>query len=147
MLTRSEKFRLKQEFPEGIPPWMFERGYDANKIRTLMIGRRKVYPSSGDEHDFTGKLEDWENRVFLHASKFTVVIGRSPFGRMRVEYETFPEALKDAGKTAAFVKEQHWIGCEPMIYAVTESGRHVMLAPIRWNHYLELWNKKVETGK
>ena len=137
MITKQDKFRLKQEFPEGIPAWMWERGYDADKVRKLMKGRRRVFPSTidGTEHDFSGDLENWEDRVFEHASHFTVVQGRSPFTRVRTEYKTFPEARVIAEMS----------GITAMVYAVTESGRHVMLIRRRWPHYEQLWKQKTET--
>lgn len=149
MLTRSEKFKLKQEFPEGIPPWMFDRGYDVNKIRQLMQGRRVVFTPPGKddpippEHHFMVDADKWSDAVFGNADHFTVVVGRSPFNRTRQEFKSYPEAMERAHNYE--ITDPN--GGRPMIYAVAASGRSTMLVPQKWNWYLDLWNKKVETGK
>jgi hypothetical protein len=135
MLTKSELKALRQEFPEGIPAWMLGRGYTADKIRELMKARQKSAssPIDGTEHDFSGSLEDWEDRVFDAAAYFTVVKGRSPFTRERFTCGTFPQALEVCTK----LQIDQTGG--PMIYAVTASGRHVMLVPEKWSYYLTRW--------
>lgn len=37
---------LNQEFPEGVPAWMTERGYSVDDIRKLMNLRRKAFPKT-----------------------------------------------------------------------------------------------------
>jgi hypothetical protein len=43
-MTALELDRLRQEFPEGIPPWMLEREYTAEQVRELMRLRREAFP-------------------------------------------------------------------------------------------------------
>lgn len=143
MISRKEKFRLRQDYPEGIPGWMIQKGYSEKQIRTLMQGRRVIYSPPAPnpdaippEHNFLVEPEKWDDALFGNAIHFNVVIGRTPFDRQKYEYKTYPEALESA-KT----HNTNLAGNLPraMIYAVTATGRHTMLVPQRWEHYSKLW--------
>ena len=45
-LKTEDQTALKTEYPEGIPPWMFERDYTADQIRDLMNLRRQAFPKT-----------------------------------------------------------------------------------------------------
>jgi len=85
----------------------------------------------GTEHNFLGTVEDWEMRVFQNAAFFSVVVGRNPASRVRVERKTFPEALEQAKASD-----------KAMIYAITDSGRSVMLTRKRWPVYQADWDAR-----
>ena len=148
-LTKKELFRLRSDFPEGVPGWMLQGAYSEKQIRTLMRGRAVIYtpPTPNPdaippEHRFTVEPEVWDDAVFTNASHYTVVIGRSPFDRTVTEFKTFEGALACAKVHNLAVAK---MGNLPraMIYAVTESGRHTMLVPKRWEHYEKLAQEKV----
>lgn len=86
----------------------------------------------GGENDFADmNIENWEDRVFTNAAHFTVV-KKVGVGKMdRKEFPNFVEAINDA-----FTDER------AMVYAVTESGRAVMLVRKKWRHYYDLLNTK-----
>lgn len=148
MITRKERFRLLQDYPEGIPPWMIRGGYSEKQIRVLMQGRRKLFdpPSPNPEsippeHRFMVEPEQWDDAVFTRAIKYTAVVGRTPSNRSVYEYATFPEALTFAETYNASVERSGNLP-RAMLYAVTETGRHTMLVPKRWEHYSKLWEKR-----
>lgn len=151
MLTKKEQFRLRQDFPEGIPGWMIQGNYTEKQVRVLMTGRRKIYDppvpnpdAIPPEHRFAVEPEVWDDAVFTSASHFTVVIGRNPFDRTVHKYKSFTEAVVFAKTYLRHIEKMGNLG-RPMIYAVTASGRHTMLVPKRWDHYLQLDEKKAET--
>jgi hypothetical protein len=82
--------------------------------------------------NFTGTLEDWDDRVFLHATSFRVW-RFTPEGKDSADFPDFVPAIRAA------IDEMHK-GCAVLVYAVAESGRHQALVPTRWEHYAKLYN-------
>jgi hypothetical protein len=79
------------------------------------------------EHDFTGTQEDWEDRVFIAATRaghFNVVAARDK------TTQTYP-CFSDAALAA-------WNNLNLLVYAVAPSGRFVCCIRKRWKHYLDL---------
>ena len=149
MLSKKERFRLRQDFPEGVPGWMLQGNYSEKQVRVLMTGRRKIYQppvpnpdAIPPEHRFAVEPEVWDDAVFKAACHYTVAIGRSPFDRVVHKFDTFEQALVFAKTHNANIEQAGNIP-RAMIYAVTESGRHTMLVPKRWEHYQKLAQEKI----
>lgn len=84
--------------------------------------------------NFTGTLEEWDDRVFLHAVKFRVH-RFSTGGNASTEVDDFAQAMRLAIDTLR-------AGMRVIVYAVTESGRHQALDKKRWEHYAKLYNNQ-----
>lgn len=85
------------------------------------------------DDNFTGLLEQWDDRVFTHADHFRL---HKFFGNGQHERFTtkdFAQAMV-AAADALKVPNQRVI-----VYAVTATGRYQALVPSRWNHYAKLW--------
>jgi hypothetical protein len=82
-----------------------------------------------NEHNFTGKLEDWDERVFRAATKrggtFTTY---RRIGHEKKVFRTFPEALQDIRNVD-----------QSLIYAVAPTGRFINLPRSLWNKYARIW--------
>lgn len=84
-------------------------------------------PIKGTENDFIAdKVEDWEDRVFLHATHF--VVWQPPGQR-----ENFPD--HESAFTLASKNPR------ALVYAVARTGRSCALVRSRWDHYRELHRK------
>jgi hypothetical protein len=82
--------------------------------------------------NFTGTLDEWNDRVFNHAVEFRLHRFTAALGQSDMTVATFAEAMVRAVDA---MKE----GDRVIVYAVTESGRHVALEKERWGHYAKLW--------
>jgi hypothetical protein len=89
--------------------------------------------------NFTGTLEDWDDRVFLHAESFRVW-RFTPKGRDSAEFPDFVQAIRAA---LGAMKE----GMAVLVYAVAETGRHQALVPTRWEHYATLYNAQQDAKR
>jgi hypothetical protein len=80
------------------------------------------------ENDFADTLEEWEDRVIAAASYFRLhrYYGRGGLDRMQAA--TFLVA-----KTAAKHALEGMPGCRVLIYAVTDSGRSVLIPKEKWD--------------
>lgn len=101
--------------------------------RDKMQKQTDLVPS---DSDFTGNLEDWEDRVFQNADHFRVhkFFGRG--GHDQIETTDFGEAMRlvvEVGKTP---------GHRAMVYVVTVSGRSCVIPKERYAHCAEMWVAK-----
>jgi hypothetical protein len=101
------------------------------EINQVQDKEKDAAPVKPSEHDFSGSLEDWEDRVFINAEHFTVC--RKVEGKGGVETKRF----------ARFEQAQGEAGDDPraLVYVVTASGRSVCLIRARWDHYRKLWSQ------
>lgn len=102
-----------------------------------MIAQAKP-PTMPPEHNFNVTREQWEQTVFLNAAHFVVILVIPRESRARQNFPTFPQALHSAGVIARGRED----GRKPMIYAVTASGRSVMLSEADYPRLLKLWEEK-----
>ena len=86
------------------------------------------------EHDFTQTWDEWELTVINVAVKFKVIrfLVRSKYDRR--EFGTLRDAVDNASPNKRL-----------LIYAVTETGRHVQVPRLRWDEFLKL-RGEVETS-
>lgn len=101
-----------------------------------------IHPGDGScfvtapEHEFTAlKREEWEQVVFEQASYFTVIRCQ---GRVR-ERQEFRDLL------LAITEAVHGVqNPVPMVYAITSSGRSVMLPKDQWVRLLNEYAARVQ---
>ena len=89
----------------------------------------------GTSDDFTGNLQDWEERVFKEAELFRLhrYIGSAGGISDRAELKDFRQALKLA------VLELRK-GNRVMVYAVAKTGRWFQIPEKQWHQYLKVWD-------
>jgi hypothetical protein len=80
------------------------------------------------ENDFTGTREEWENRVIAAASYFRLHRYYGRGGRDGTETVTFASA-----KVVAERALEDMPGCRVLVYAVTDSGRSVLIPKEKWS--------------
>ena len=80
------------------------------------------------EHNFSLKREEWESVVFDAATLFTVIEVNGRAGRTRAEFLAFPDAI-------AYAADRH--AC---VYAVTASGRSIVLDRADWPRWATRYN-------
>lgn len=85
----------------------------------------------GTEHDFSVGPAEWEAAVFRNAEHFVVFRRHSRFQRERKEFTDFREAHAFA--------QAHGELTQGLLYAVTETGRSVMVPPAIWPDCLKMW--------
>jgi hypothetical protein len=83
------------------------------------------------EHDFTGTREEWEERVILNAVTFRVHRYIDGGGHDSMEIKDYEEALKLVGREMGSGKRL-------LLYAITESGRYVVVPQNKYRYYYEL---------
>lgn len=91
--------------------------------------------SKSPDHNFTGLVEDWDDRVFNNADHFRVHRFHGNGAHDTFEHESYAVAMVaavDAMKAGARV----------IIYAITDTGRYQALVPKRWVHYSKLWMER-----
>lgn len=98
-----------------------------------MIERHSIRPRVTNSHDFTGSLEDWEDRVFLDATQFRLHRYFGKRGHDEAGFTNFAECVSIARALASVYRV--------LIYAVTPAGRSFAVERKRWDHFLTLWNK------
>lgn len=81
--------------------------------------------------NFTGTLDEWNDRVFRHATSFRLHKFDDD-GQHDMTVTDFAQAMVVA---VDILKE----GNRVIVYAVAETGRHVALEKQRWGHYAKLW--------
>lgn len=84
------------------------------------------------DEDFTGLVEDWDDRVFRHAEHFRVHRFSGRGGQDRVQTTEFPIAMRAAIDALR-------AGYRVLVYAVTATGRYQALEQRRWNHYATIY--------
>ena len=87
------------------------------------------------EHDFTGTVDQWEERVFLNAAYFRVHRFYGQGQHDSCEMGTFEDAVRTVGSVR---QDKTRLNARTSIYAVTASGRFTLLAEKRWAEYLAL---------
>jgi hypothetical protein len=105
---------------------------------------RKVPPTpinddTRPDANFTGTLEEWDDRVVLHATSFRVW-RFTPKGRDSADFPDFVPAMRAA---LGAMRE----GKAVLVYAVAETGRHQALVPTRWEHYATLYNAQQDAKR
>lgn len=80
------------------------------------------------EHNFTGTLDEWEERVFRNATHFNVYKRLGRGNSESKELKTFPEAVEFAKRDPLF-----------LVYAVTASERFFCVERKNWDKYLTVW--------
>jgi hypothetical protein len=87
------------------------------------------------EHDFSGTVDQWEERVFLNAAYFRVHRFYGQGQHDSTDADTFETAVRTVGSVR---QDKTMPGARATIYAVTASGRFTMLAEKYWLRYLQL---------
>src|ERR1700756_830147 len=85
-------------------------------------------PRNGHEHDFSLTEADWEAAVFDQAAFFAVIEFRHK--RRYTQWKTFPWAVR-------YAKPRTDAG----LYAVTASGRFVLLERVVWDQWEQRWRE------
>jgi hypothetical protein len=90
------------------------------------------------EHNFTGNLEDWEERVVMNAVLFRV---RRYWRGQEWQSETasFQQAVTAVAMCEDDPKKP---GSRAIIHAVTESGRFIAVPAARFAYYLDKLGKR-----
>lgn len=83
-------------------------------------------PAHSDS-DFSADREDWEAAVIRTAHQFTVFIPGDP--GVRADYDTLRDALIAVVRVT---RAQPQRGARALVYAVTESGRSVVVSRPDW---------------
>lgn len=84
------------------------------------------------EHDFTGNLEEWEERVVMNATLFRV--HRYWQGqRWQSDTASFPQAVT---AVALCEDDPNKPGSRATVTAIAESGRFIVIPPTRFAYYL-----------
>lgn len=78
-----------------------------------------------------GTQAEWEEAVFRNAHHFSVFRYFGRGRRVSEVFETFPEALKDAGDDY-----------RALVYVVTLDGRSVCLPRKEWPNYQAIWDER-----
>lgn len=108
-------------------------------MKRVLLKRREI-PVKPPDEDFTGLLEDWDDRVFMHADHFRLHRFHGNGEHDRAETPDFAHAMVMAVDA---LKEHKRV----IVYAITATGRYQALVPKRWGHYATLWLAKVEKSK
>lgn len=108
-------------------------------MKRVRLLRRDANVKSPDE-DFTGMLEEWDDRVFIHADHFRLHRFHGNGEHDRAETKDFAQAMVMAVDA---LKE----GKRVLVYAITTTGRYQALQPQRWGHFAKLWLDKIEQSK
>lgn len=103
--------------------------------------KRIPLKSKSPDEDFSGLLEDWDDRVFRHADHFRVHRYYGNGSNDRMETKDFGQAMCAAD---ACLKTP---GMRVLVYAVTATGRYQCLVQTRWEHYAQLWLDKRSMGE
>lgn len=82
------------------------------------------------EHNFSLKFNEWEPVVFDNAEHFRVVEFKGRGQRVSVRFEDLPSALRAADPLL-----------RACVYAVTKSGRSIVLDRAQWPQWLERYNQ------
>lgn len=84
------------------------------------------------ELNYSGKREDWEDRLFYNHAYFTVA-WKVGVGKLnKVEFPDYPSALE-------YVKRSR----RAMLYCVSKGGRDFHIEEKRYEYFLDMWNKLV----
>ena len=83
-------------------------------------------------------FDDFERRVFLGAVSFTSSLHRGSARYETLTFSTPHEAIQDA------LTRRDPYGRRPVVYAVNEEGRSVVLDRTRWLHWTALWDEHRE---
>lgn len=112
-----------------------------HKYRTMRSdnSERPVDSITGTENDFSGKLEEWEDRVFRAATLRGHFTTTRKTTRGQVETHTHRYFSQAAVKA--------WFEPDMLVYAAAPTGRAVCLIRSRWHYYLGLQKTIVETGE
>jgi hypothetical protein len=97
---------------------------------------KKVDTITGTSGDFTGNLEDWEERVFRTAVLFRVHRFYGMGATDRAELTNFREAL------TMCALELRKPGHRVMVYAVADTERWFLIPQDQWLKYLRIWDKE-----
>lgn len=103
-------------------------------MKRVKLIRRGSDPASPDA-DFTGLLEDWDDRVFTYADHFRAHRFHGNGKHDTLVTKDFAQAMVAADQ--AIRARQRVI-----VYAITSTGRYQALVPSRWDHYAKLWLEK-----
>lgn len=87
------------------------------------------------EHDFTGTVVQWEERVFLNAAYFRVHRFYGEGQHDSCEIDTFENAIRTVGSVR---QDPATPNARATIYAIAASGRFTMLDEKKWAYYLSL---------
>lgn len=93
----------------------------------------------GTSDDFTGNLEDWEQRIFRDVELFRLHRYYGMGSTDRAEVHDFREALKLA------VLELRKPGHRVILYAVAKTGRWFQIPQDQWYKYLKIWDAQHST--
>lgn len=86
------------------------------------------------EHDFTGALEAWDERVFTNTEHFRLHRYKGRGSHDQAETKDFGECMRWAFAAKAE-------GFRVIVYSITASGRSCCLVENKWEQYAALWIK------
>ena len=94
------------------------------------------------EHDFTGTLEEWEERVILNANHFRV--HRYYYARdfdvgWVTAHDSKPASTLPEALLLIYQQDSEY---RILLYAVTKTGRSVCIPESKWDEVMAKWKDK-----